>query len=466
VARPKKLIRFKLTPFKNSAGTQSWRVTGTKSDGTRIRKNFSEKREAVQEMADLESSDTGHDEAARSQRTRLTPDQLADAEAAISGIGNRKLADLIRHYLQLEARAAAKGITLDRSAAFVDSHYRSEVAQISLLNAREEFIRSRTAGSALTTRHYRETLKVLLKPDPNKAVHDCTVSDIEKALSRFTNVSTRRTYRQVFSVFFNWAVRHHYCLENPCKRLDKLPKDMTQISILSLPEVKRILWAAVHYQNAAAAPGIAIALFAGLRPSELADLKPDDIGKERIRVTGGKMRRKLKRTVPIAPILRTWLDAYPFKGLPSGWDYKFKKLKAATQAESWSQDILRHTSISFQTERDKNEPLTAYHCGTSVAMMDRHYRNTIDDPTVVAEFWDLGPDEVIKGGNPAAIILPSRKKVAWPSKASLAALVQSKPLVHAAKEIGVSDVALKKHCLKLGITLPPRGHWLAHTWQR
>jgi hypothetical protein len=33
-------------------------------------------------------------------------------------------------------------------------------------------------------------------------------------------------------------------------------------------------------------------------------------------------------------------------------------------------------------------------------------------------------------------------------------------MVHAAKEIGVSDVALKKHCVRQGIDLPPRGYWL------
>jgi hypothetical protein len=29
-----------------------------------------------------------------------------------------------------------------------------------------------------------------------------------------------------------------------------------------------------------------------------------------------------------------------------------------------------------------------------------------------------------------------------------------------AKEIGVSNVAVKKRCEKLGIELPPRGYWL------
>jgi hypothetical protein len=39
-------------------------------------------------------------------------------------------------------------------------------------------------------------------------------------------------------------------------------------------------------------------------------------------------------------------------------------------------------------------------------------------------------------------------------------LVWAKPLIHAGKDIGVSDVALKKRCVKLGIQLPRLGHWM------
>lgn len=37
------------------------------------------------------------------------------------------------------------------------------------------------------------------------------------------------------------------------------------------------------------------------------------------------------------------------------------------------------SSISYQTERDKNEALNAYNNGTSKNLMDFHYRNTVGD---------------------------------------------------------------------------------------
>ena len=122
------------------------------------------------------------------------------------------------------------------------------------------------------------------------------------------------------------------------------------------------------------------------------------------------------------------------------------------------QDIIRHTSISFQTERDKNEGLTAYNCGTSIQMMNQHYRNSIDDEKTIKAFWNLTPTKLV--ATKPEVTVPCKTKIASPSKGKLEKLVWAKPLVHAAKEIGVSDVSLRKRCLKLEIPLPATGHWL------
>lgn len=301
-------------------------------------------------------------------------------------------------------------------------------------------------------------LNLLLKKEPNKFVHAFTIRDLEAALKKYSNLRSQRSFRLIFSVFFHWAVRAHYCLENPCERFDKLPKDMTQISMLSIDEVKRLLYAAMIYQDGVAAAPVAIGIFAGLRPSEISDLKLEDIGENVIRVSGGKLRRTLKRTVPIPPVLAEWLKVHPFIGVPAGWDYKMKQFKKVTKAAKWVPDIIRHTSISFQTERDKNESLTAFHCGTSIQMMNRHYRNSIDDEKKVKAFWELSPTKLL--AKMPEIKLPTKPRINWPEKKMLTKLVWEKPLVHAAKGIGVSDVALRKHCVKLGISLPAQGHWL------
>lgn len=429
-----------------------------KPDGKQYRRNFADRSEALQRMADMELAHAGKPDSRQSLKTLFSHEQLADAEAAFQQLDGARLSPLVAHYLNLRTRAREKGTDLDQAMSFFETRYRPETKTITIMNAKDEFLASRQDISEATRANYEIGLRLLLMRDPNKYVHAFTVSDIEASLKRYTNLSSLRTFRRIFSVFFHWAVRHHYCLEDPCKRLDKLPKDTSQIATLTLTEVKRLLYAAMSLQDGVAAAAVAIGIFAGLRPSEINDLRKEDVGDEKIRVTGGKLRRTIKRSPPVPPVLAEWLKRYPFAGLPKGLTYKMKALKKATDASKWVADIIRHTSISFQTERDKNEALTAYHCGTSIQMMNRHYRNMIDDDKTIAEFWNLTPEKLLE--TKPEITLPERKKAAWPEKSALVKLVWEKPLMHVAADIGVSGVALKKHCVKLGIELPAQGYWL------
>jgi integrase len=458
MARPKKQIRFVVTELERNSGKKSYRVSGYSRNGERVRKIFSTRPEAEQERADLEADAAGQVIPARLKRTRLKDEQLADAEAAIKTGGERGIAEIVAHYMSIEKRLKARGIEFDSAVSFIESHYREELISVSILNAHTGFIQSRSTKEPQTKRFYETTLRLLLKPDPNKELSAFTVADVEKILAGYKNANTRRAYRTAFSAFFNWCVRHHYCLENPCDRLDKLPRDMSQIAALSLEESKRLLYAAMLLRDKATVACIAIGLFAGLRPSEINDLKTEDLLKDKIRVSGGKLRRTLKRSTPIPPVLAAWLKEFPFTGLPAGWSSKLKRLKKATKARKWVQDIIRHTSITFQTERDKNEALTAFNCGTSIAMMNRHYRDSIDDERTVTEFWNLTPSRL--RAKPPKVDLELKRRVNWPDKAKLKKLVWEKPLSHIAKELGASDVALKKHCVKVCIELPRRGHWV------
>jgi len=65
-----------------------------------------------------------------------------------------------------------------------------------------------------------------------------------------------------------------------------------------------------------------------------------------------------------------------------------------------------------------------------------------------------------------ASIIPQRKpppprppKIAWPSAEALEKLIWEKPTSQVAKDLGVSDKAIEKHCKKLALKKPPRGYW-------
>ena len=54
---------------------------------------------------------------------------------------------------------------------------------------------------------------------------------------------------------------------------------------------------------------------------------------------------------------------------------------------------------------------------------------------------------------------PRPAKIAWPSAEALEKLIWEKPTSQVAKDIGVSDKAIEKHCKKLGLKKPLRGYW-------
>ena len=55
--------------------------------------------------------------------------------------------------------------------------------------------------------------------------------------------------------------------------------------------------------------------------------------------------------------------------------------------------------------------------------------------------------------------LATPTKIQWPSKEELEKLVWEVPRLQLVKQLGVSDVAIAKHCKHLAISQPPRGYW-------
>ena len=90
----------------------------------------------------------------------------------------------------------------------------------------------------------------------------------------------------------------------------------------------------------------------------------------------------------------------------------------------------------------------ASNCGTSLKMINRHYREVIEDPEEVARFWALTPENI----DTAITEVPEvkqRKKVRWPSDKRLMEMVASLPMTQIGKELGVG-----KHQEERSLSLP------------
>ncbi len=456
--KKKEKPRFIVTEFTNpTTKTKSYRVSGTTRSGERIRENMSDRREAEERRFELQNEYDHEPDPRSNRRTILSYDQIADAETAIKELpASQTLTSVVTKYLDCENRLRAKDIDLDKAIHFALNHYKEDIKPVTVHNAINEFLGDKDGLSKQTQNNYAKATRPLLK-DPNKPLHEVSADDIRAILKPYTKPRSHRTYKNNLSVFFRWAVRRRYILENPCDMIEGLRLRKSQVGILSLAEIKKLLQASVEYKNSVMAPSIAIALFAGLRPSELEGLTPKDITKDEILVSEGKMRDKLNRIVPLPPVLREWLEAYPYTGRPEGWRTKYRALMDAAQPKHDVPDILRHTSISFQYGRDRDLKIVAYNCGNSPDIITSSYLDILRNQQDIPAFWELSPLKLRESA--VKVTLPSVHEIDWPSNSVLAKLVFEKPLTAIGKMLGVSDNAVRKHCLTRGIDLPKNGYW-------
>jgi hypothetical protein len=79
--------RFKVIPFLNPSGKRVWRVSGCKSDGSRIRENYRDENQAKCRHLDLEAEFLQQPREGSIRATKLSDEQMQLAELAILRLG-------------------------------------------------------------------------------------------------------------------------------------------------------------------------------------------------------------------------------------------------------------------------------------------------------------------------------------------------------------------------------------------
>jgi integrase len=159
-------------------------------------------------------------------------------------------------------------------------------------------------------------------------------------------------------------------------------------------------------------PYVSLALFAGLRPTELSRLTWQRIDLKAKTITLGSDVAKMrsKRIVEMSDNLREWLSPFAVANPPivgTNWRRDFDAIKLAVgfgnpkriskkdkekhpELKPWTQDIMRHTAISFHLARYQHEGRTATWAGNSPDMVQRHYKGLVTK-TQASRFWKILP---------------------------------------------------------------------------
>jgi integrase len=405
-----------ISPFENPNKTTAYRVAGTTPGGVRIRENYKTQPEALARKQQLEIEALNFTPEKRITTTRLTPAQEAEAERAFADLAGRSMMQAIHYFLD-NYREPLKTITVGKAfTEFLDAKKRSGLRDASL--------------KGLKTR-----VGFLVRKFPDKLVSDIQPAHVAEAAAQpGVTDATREDNRRSFSSFFSWSMEKQYCMTNPAKKTVRRrgTRDDVEPAILSLDDVRQFLGIASDYKGGKLVPYVTLALFAAIRPTELARLTWDNIDLEAGIITiGAKMAKmRQRRIVDMACLtekdkdgreytlpanLVAWLKPHaaeknPFRG--ANWRKDFDAVKlaagfgnpdlkpAGTETDEakqrrkalkpWTPDILRHTGISNHLACFQHEGKTSAWAGNSPDIIQRHYKGLVKQADA-KEFWTIIP---------------------------------------------------------------------------
>lgn len=398
--RPRSREPIYVIRYLNPGGSESWRVSGM-HNGAQIRENFKTEGEALARRDELMVEHSNLETSVRRRPTRLTEEQLQEAEVAYGELGNRSMLLAVRFFLENYRDPVNKIKVRDA--------YTNFIAEKKLNNLRTDSIRNLEVRVGFLARAHGDKLVSDLLPDH---LRDIVFKTNRSAVSN-DNV------RRALSSFFTWAVEHKHCADNPMTAIKPVKTERDEPETLTVAQARKLVEAASAHKDGVMLPYVALGLFAGIRPTELARITWDNVDLEAGTITIGariaKMRqRRIVNMVCLSrkengkeEMLRAnlvdWLLPHaakqtPIKGVNwrkdfdavkvmAGWG---KKTEKQPGLKPWTQDIMRHTAISNHLAHFEHEGKTAAWAGNSPDIIQRHYKGLVKQAEALA-FWDIRP---------------------------------------------------------------------------
>lgn len=226
-------------------------------------------------------------------------------------------------------------------------------------------------------------------------IEEITTQILEKFLSETSvNPGTRASNAGRLASLFSFAKRKGYIVKNPVDGLEKIRLESKMPVVFTAEQCARMLfWTQAH--KSSLLPFLALALFCGIRPDEIARLTWDciDLTAGTIRLDASQTKTRHRRIVHLPAVATAWLRCggkLPLKRTGRcRWQHNVKKALGIAQ---WPQDGLRHTAASMMLARDKDASRVATELGNSPSVLARHYVDLVN-PSDAEKFWNLFPKD-------------------------------------------------------------------------
>lgn len=371
---------------------KTFMVTGRDERGNRIRKSFKSRDKAVAFVTAMRTKLLNAETAITTAVTRLTSDQLKQAEAAFARLGSRYTLDQAVAYFLDNYAAPDEAVTL-KTAVEKFSEGKDDVRKNTLRNLKStlkrfrDFIGEDKELHALTDEHIRAFMRSLRAKDG--------VSPISK--KTFNNV------RNDVSSLLTWCMdpQRRWVAKNVARDIkmhDRHQLRKTGVPDTLTPERACEVMAAAVKHEPSLAKAYALMLFAGLRPDDDGELfklahHPDvdklvNLRTNVIIIPADVSKVKRQRKVRVCEALNKWLSL-PGPILPPNAD---RHIKVFRVSQKLTPDVCRHSFVTYHVATGGSLADTALQSGNSESIVRDHYADQVTKDEA-APFWRIVPND-------------------------------------------------------------------------
>ena len=317
-------------------------------------------------------------------------------------------ADVAADAVRASGMLAPFNVTLAQVAAFYVEHHNKRKKAPILSKAWETAISYRQNHRPRTISDLRAWGKALPAWFMAMNCHDITGKDIERALSETTTGETRwKTGMRNISSVLGDQVKRGSISENPVRKIQvkRKPEKTEDVCIYTPDELRSLFSACKNHPDgkdrrcAACSIPFAFMAFAGIRPSEVAKLRWEDVSTElsNIRIGPSMAKKPRRRNVRINATLAAWIATVPTdkrvgKISPPRWEQKAARVRKAAGIDGHEkQDALRHSfgTYTLATENDI-DALKADMGHEHIRIYFSHYHKAITKKEALP-YWQVLP---------------------------------------------------------------------------
>ena len=323
----------------------------------------------------------------------LAKQQQANYGAAAFSISDRLRAEAV----ECARKLAEVGHTLTGATNFFLQHLRAHEKSISVTDAMERLITSRTkAGrSERYCRDLRLRLGRFAKDFERATIGTITASEIDTWLSGLQVApGTRNTFRRDLRTLWSYCEKHGYCQTNEARKTERAGDVDKPVAILTVEQATDLLNACEDDTL----PYVAISLFAGVRAAEIQKLDWSEIDFEsgHIEIRAAKSKTKKRRLIPISQNLASWIRPLTkLRGpvIPSQLRKRFDAVNTRANLQQWPQNVMRHSYGTYRLAQCQDAARVSLEMGNSPQMIFDHYRELVK-PKQAERYWNIIPSNV------------------------------------------------------------------------